>query len=134
MADSYLIRGKVDTAEELKEKMIDNGDGTYSSGVAVTGSSVVYTTATHTQPAITTATTVALAANANAKYRLFVNDSDTVIYLKIAVSAVLNQGIRLNAYGGSYEMSTMLGNLNTGVVNAIHGGSGNKALLVTEGV
>jgi hypothetical protein len=38
MADSYLIRGKVDTAEELKEKMIDNGDGTYSSGVAVTGS------------------------------------------------------------------------------------------------
>lgn len=90
-------------------------------------------TNTHTTATVTTTTGAALAANANRKYALFVNDSDTVIYLKINASAVANQGIRLNANGGSYEMLNGQ-NLDTRVVNAIHAGSGNKVLLVTEGV
>lgn len=93
-----------------------------------------YTTPTHTAVTVTTTSGQALAANANRIYALFQNDSDTAIYLKIAATAVANQGIRLNANGGSYEMSLKAGNLNTGAVNAIHGGTGNKTLLVTEGV
>lgn len=90
-------------------------------------------TVTHTTATITTASGVALAANTSRKYALFINDSDTVIYLMVSAAAVANQGIRLNANGGSYEMSHALGNLDTRVVNAIHGGSGNKVLLVAEG-
>lgn len=92
-----------------------------------------YSTATHTAVTVTTASGAALAANAGRRYALFINDSDTVMYLKLGATAVANEGIRLNANGGSYEMSAMLGSLYTGAVNAIHGGTGNKILLVTSG-
>jgi len=91
------------------------------------------TTITHTQPVIGAATTVALAANARRIYALFINDGTEPIYLKINVAAVLNQGIRLNAGGGSYEISNKLGNPNTLAVNAICA-SGGMTLLVSEGV
>ena len=93
-----------------------------------------YTTPAHTAPSIGTTTTLALAANANRLYALLVNDSDTTIYFKLGEAAVLNTGIRLNANGGSYEISKELGNLYTGIINAIHGGTGSKVLLVAEGV
>ena len=93
-----------------------------------------YTTPTHTAVNVTTGTGAVLASNANRLYALLVNDSDTTIYIKLGVAAVANQGIRLNANGGNYEMSAMLGNLYTGAINGIHGGTGNKALLMTEGV
>ena len=93
-----------------------------------------YTTPTHTAVNVTTGTGEVLASNANRLYALLVNDSDTTIYIKLGVAAVANQGIRLNANGGNYEMSAMLGNLYTGAINGIHGGTGNKALLMTEGV
>ena len=110
---------------------VDIGDVDVTSEPSGSGS---YTTATHTTLNVTTNTQAALAANANRLYALLVNDSDTTIYIKIAAAAVANQGIRLNANGGSYEISKKLGNLNTGAINAIHGGSGNKVLLITEGV
>lgn len=93
-----------------------------------------YTTPTHTAVNVTTGSGEVLAANANRLYALLVNDSDTVIYIKLGAAAVANQGIRLNAYGGNYEMSAMLGNLYIGAINGIHAGSGNKVLLLTEGV
>lgn len=93
----------------------------------------VYTTPTHAAPSIGATTTVALAANANRLYTLFENDSDETIYLKLGAAAVLNQGIRLNAHGGSYEMSKKLGNLYLGAVNGICA-SGSKVCLVCEGV
>ena len=92
-----------------------------------------YTTPTHTAPSIGATTTEALASNANRLYALFINDSNEVIYLKLGAAAVLNQGIRLNANGGSYEMSKLLGNLYTGAINGICA-SGGKTLLVLEGV
>lgn len=74
-----------------------------------------------------------VAANANRKYALLQNDSDTVMYIKIGATAALSQGIRLAANGGYYEM--LIGqNLDTRVINVIHGGTGSKVLLVTEGV
>jgi len=91
-----------------------------------------YTTPTHTNPNIAAATTVALEANANRLYALLINDSAETLYLKLGADAVLNQGIRLNANGGSYEMSRELGNLYVGAINGI-GTSGTAALLVTWG-
>lgn len=93
----------------------------------------VVTTPTHTVVTVAATTTAALAANASRIYALLINDSDEAIYLKLGAAAVLNAGIRLNANGGSYEMSEKLGNLYVGAINAICT-SGSKKLLVTEGV
>ena len=115
-----------------------NADGSWSRSVYTVNDPAVasgtITTATHTTATVTITTGAALAANTSRIWALFVNDSDTTIYLKLGVVAVANQGIRINANGGSFEMSSQSGNLYTGAVNAIHGGAGNKVLLVTEGV
>lgn len=92
-----------------------------------------FTTPTHTAVNATTSTGQLIAANTSRKYLLIENDSDTVVYIKLGAAAVLNQGIRINGSGGYYEMSSQFGNLYTGAVNVIHGGSGNKAVLLTEG-
>ena len=92
-----------------------------------------YSNATHAAVNVTTGSTQVLAANDNRLYALFVNDSDTTVYLKLGAAAVANQGIRLNANGGTYEMSRELGNLYAGSVYGIHAGSGNKVVIVTEG-
>ncbi|MCK5018853.1 MAG: hypothetical protein KAS32_17455 [Candidatus Peribacteraceae bacterium] len=92
-----------------------------------------YATPTHTQPVIAAGTTVALAANANRLYACLVNDGTEPIYIKLGVAAVMNQGIRLNAAGGSYEMSREIGNLYVGAINGICA-SGGMTLVVTEGV
>lgn len=92
------------------------------------------TAITHSVLAVTTSSQTALAANADRKYAMLINDSDTAIYLKIGTAAVANEGIRINPNGGAYEMSSTIGNLYTGVINAIHGGTGDKTLLITEGV
>ena len=108
----------------------DITDATYIGEVSV----AAYTTPTHTAVNVITSSGAVLAANANRKYALLVNDSDTTIYIKLNAAAVVNQGIRLNANGGSYEMSTLFGNLYTGAIYGIHGGSGNKAILIVQGV
>ena len=92
-----------------------------------------YTTATHGAVTVGTTSVVALSANSNRVYALFINDSDTVIYLKLGAAAVVNQGIRLNASGGAYEMSKKIGNLYKEAINAITSAA-NKNLLVIEGV
>ena len=89
-------------------------------------------TLTHTPIAVTPATTVVLAANAARKYLLLVNDSDTTIYVMFGAAAVLNQGIRINANGGSFCLECTA--ISTGAINAIQGAAVNKNLLATEGV
>lgn len=54
-----------------------------------------------------TSSTKVLGANGKRTQATFVNDSDTIIYLVKGKPASLNVGIRLNANGGSYEI-TML--------------------------
>jgi len=90
-------------------------------------------TPTHTAVTIGSSTTAVLAANANRTYVLLVNDSDAVVYVKLGAAAAMNAGVRLNANGGSYEMSYNIGNLYTGAINGISA-AGSKVLLVTEGV
>lgn len=74
-------------------------------------------------------TTDVLAANAQRYGATFVNDSDEDIYLRLGATAVMNEGIRLNAAGGSFTIDA--GFLYTGLVTAICS-SGTKDLLVTE--
>lgn len=90
------------------------------------------TTLVQTAVSVGAVTTAVLAANADRKYALLVNDSDAVIYIAIGAAAALNAGIRLNAGGGSYEMYAANGNLDTRAINAITASAG-KILLVTEG-
>jgi len=89
------------------------------------------TTVTHTAVTVGAATTVAKAANADRKWLLMVNDSDETIFVKLGAAAVADEGIRLNAAGGSLEL--VGGSLYVGAVNAICA-SGGKVLLVTEAV
>lgn len=89
-------------------------------------------TPTHTAVTIGATTTSVLAANTGRKGALFVNDSDTTIYLNIAgAAAVLNTGIGLNANGGSFEMTAAFGDLSVLAINGI-ASAGSKKLLVTE--
>ncbi len=116
-------------------------DGTVTANQGSAGASTwpvaesggAYVTPTHSAPTAGVATGVILAANANRLYALIVNDSDTTVYLALGVAAAANTGIRLNANGGSYEMSKKLGNLYVGAVNGISGVAG-KVVCVTEGV
>ena len=72
-----------------------------------------------------TSTTV-LAANADRRYAIIVNDSDENIYLKLGSSAEMNKGIRINSAGG-----TFMENIYTGIITGICS-SGSKNVTVTE--
>lgn len=116
-------------ASQISNAVYDSSKG----AVKTSDVSDASVTLTHTAVNVTTSTGAALAANASRKYALLVNDSDSVQYIKIGASAVLHEGIRLDANGGSYEMSPKAGNLDPRAINAIHGSTGSKVLLVTEG-
>lgn len=92
----------------------------------------IIVTMTGTEVTIATASTseAALVANNDRYYALFQNDSDAVMYLRLGETAVANQGIRLSANGGWYEMNWT--NLYQGVVNVICTVAG-KVLTITEG-
>lgn len=99
-----------------------------------TVSGPAYSTPAHTAVLTTGGKSeVVLAARAGRQYALIVNDSDTTLYLALGAAAAANSGIRLNANGGSYEMSALTGNLYRGAVN-VYCASAGKAVLVTEGI
>lgn len=94
----------------------------------------IYTTVNDPVISVANSSTQVLAANATRLYALFVNDSDSEIWLRLGSAAVVNQGIRLNARGGAYEMGLAFRNLWRAAIFAIHAQSaGTKRLLVTEG-
>jgi hypothetical protein len=89
-------------------------------------------TPVHTAPTAGVATGAVIGANANRRYLLIINDSANVIYLNLGAAGVLNTGIRLNANGGSLELSLAGGNNYLGAINSITTQAG-QVLLVTEG-
>jgi len=89
------------------------------------------TTVTDTAVAVEIVTTEVLAANPRRHEAVFVNDSNKPIYLARGNDAVLHEGIRLNATGGSYEINR--DNLFLGAINAIAEG-GAKVLTISEGI
>jgi len=86
----------------------------------------------HTEAAVTDTSAIAVPENPDRQYLLLINDSDTTVYLKFGAAAVENEGIRLNAAGGAYEVSSAYQNRDTSAVHAVHGGDGEKTLLITE--
>lgn len=90
-------------------------------------------TATHSAVSVGVTSTALLSANGLRLYGLFVNDSDTPVYLALGAAAALNAGIRLAPNGGAFEMGAKFGNLYTGAVNAISSAA-NKKVLITEGI
>ena len=90
-----------------------------------------YATVTHTTLGCTNTSQTAVAANNDRKYLLLINDSDAAIYVKFGATAVVNEGIRLNANGGTFEASEAFGNLPKTSVTAITAAA-TKVLLITE--
>ena len=93
----------------------------------------LYNTPTHSTAALTTTSAEVLAANRQRKYALLVNDGTVDAYVFLGGTAVANQGVRINANGGSFEMSELMGNLYKGVINGILA-AGTATMLITEGV
>lgn len=78
--------------------------------------------------------TEVIAANADRVYIEFQNDSDTVMYLEwTSGTPAVSEGHRLNASGATFDMSLEQNNLYRGAFYAIHAGSGDKTLLISEG-
>jgi hypothetical protein len=90
-------------------------------------------TVTHTAVNVADTTTQIVAASTTRRYLLIQNDSDTAVYIKLGAAGVLHEGILLAANGGAYESSPGADLLFMGAINGIHGGSGSKVVLVTEG-
>lgn len=69
-----------------------------------------------------TTSVVVFKANAERTAATFVNDSPSVIYLRLGDDAVVNTGIRLNRDGGSFEINEL--NMFYGPVSAIGAAAG----------
>lgn len=91
-----------------------------------------HSTLSHLNINVGTSSTPCVAANQNRRYILWVNISDTVIWLSKG-SAIAKRGIRLEPNGGAYEMAQVYGNMDTAAFSAIHEGAGEKELLITVG-
>ncbi len=87
--------------------------------------------ATNEAVTVNTSNTLVLAANSDRADADFVNDGNTIIYIRRGTgAAVVGEGIRLNPRGGSYEINR--NNLFKGQIRAIGTAAGGK-LSVTEG-
>lgn len=84
---------------------------------------------TSTKVAVGATSTAVLSQNTDRKYLGLVNDSDEEIYLSLSGTAVINEGIRLNASGGAFELIST--DMYIGAITAICA-SGSKNLTVTE--
>jgi hypothetical protein len=86
---------------------------------------------THTVEQVGTTSISVLAANPKRRYALLINDGTEVIYIKLGATAVKNEGIRINANGGCYEISPAKNNLYHGAIYAVSNSNSND-LLITE--
>ena len=88
----------------------------------------------HVKATVTTASSTVLAAPTTTRKLLYLeNDSDTTIYCNFhGDTATVNAGGRLNASGGSFWWDQP-GTIPATAINCIHGGTGNKTLLIGIG-
>lgn len=114
----------------VQEELIDRSGANPLVRTSSSSSTITTGTPTETTVAVTTGSTDVL-ANTDRKYLELINNSDTVIYVaKDGGAALANEGTRLNANGGSAVYDTYVP---ISAIKAIHGDSGTKSLLVTEG-
>ena len=102
-------------------------------GRMMVGSAPITPTQTNPNVIATGSGTKLLNANTNAKYRFIQNTTATPAWLDLAnAGAAVGTGIYMGPYG-EYEMSSQIGNMIQGQINAIST-SGTIAFSVTEGV
>jgi len=70
---------------------------------------------------LTTASVLILGERSTRLHAIFINQSDSVAYLQLGAAVAANEGIRLNALGGSYEINAL--NPYYGAVYAISAGT-----------
>jgi len=127
-------KGERDNKVRLYGNTAKDGSGTWytvlldSLGrmIVNTDASGDVTSATNTKVSVGSSSTTVLALNADRISAVLVNDSDEEIYISLSGTAVMNEGIRLNANGGSLIESEY-----TGIITAICA-SGTKNLTVVE--
>ena len=107
----------------------------FALGVMFVITKVVYageaTNKVFTTASCTGTTAAALAANQGRVSALVINDGTSVVWIKVGEVAVANEGIRLNANGGSYYITNANGNLDRAAINCITA-SATVVLLVVE--
>ena len=86
---------------------------------------------THSTVSCTSTSGTALAASEARQAALFVNNGAEAIWIRIGATSVANEGIRLNANGGSYTMAEIYGNRDGEAINCITA-AGTAVLLVVE--
>lgn len=90
---------------------------------------------THTMVNVTTSS-AAVSSRESRRFIMVMNMSDTTISCKFGATAVVSEGMVLNPApasgqaGGTVLLDTQVP---LGALNCIHGGSGNKAISITEG-
>ena len=89
-------------------------------------------TYTHTEADVVASTTLVVAATAGRKYlRLQNNDAALIVWIKVGVDAVVNEGIRLGP-NDVYEMTQAKNNVDPALVNGIASAAGPVVVLVTQ--
>jgi hypothetical protein len=86
-----------------------------------------YRIPTNTLVTCGTGSTLAIASSSARQYTALVNDSSNSVYLSLGSAAVSGSGIRLNANGGSFEITP--DNLWTGAIYCIASGSSNLSVV-----
>ena len=110
--------------EPLFNDTLSNADGLLKRNLRTQGRSA--SSATNTKVSVGLASTAVLADNSDRIEITIVNDSDEVVYLSLSDTAVMNEGIRLNAHGGA-----IINNTYTGAIAAICT-TGTKNITVSE--
>ena len=86
----------------------------------------------HTEIIVPEKSIEVLAANPSRVSALFINDSEAIMYLKFGATAQLNEGIRLNGFGGSYELTIQSGTMIQDEVNAVSAKQCLNGLMILE--
>ena len=137
MADNVNISTSASTSAVIAADQVS--DGSYiqyvklASGEPDSTHGVSADTYTHTVASPTSSGIAVMSTSVGRQYGLIINDSDTKIYIALATAANVLSGIALYPNGGAYEWGEAFGNKWNGAVWAIHGSTGTKTLLVTEG-
>lgn len=93
---------RLTNGKEFLESLGSSGGGTIMGG----GTSSLPQEWTNTSGTISTSSSLLLGSNDMRVSATLTNDSDGIIYLAFGEDAVLHTGIRLNQYGGSYEIGS----------------------------
>ena len=125
ISDSVEVKQATATNLKAEVDVNDISKGTQTNNIKVEKGKES-SASSNTKVSVGSTSTTVLAANANRRFAVIVNDSDEDIYLNLSGTAVINEGIRINANGGNY-----VEDIYTGIITGICA-SGSKNVTITE--